>query len=133
MPLTSFPDPPMNNDSRKGLGALGERLAVAALEEAGMRILARNWRCGVGEIDIVAREGDVIALVEVKTRRGRASGTPEQGVTPAKQRKLCALAAAYLDASGWEGLLRIDVVGVELDAAGRLLRVSHWREAVDCW
>ena len=120
-------------DATKGLGALGEQLAVTALERAGLRVLARNWRCPRGEIDIVAIEGDLLVIVEVKTRRGRQAGTPEQGVTPAKQRKLCVLAEAYCDATGWEGLVRIDVVGVELDHAGYLLRVSHWREAVDCW
>ncbi len=117
----------------KGLGARGEDLAVQALERAGLHVLLRNWRCPRGEIDIVANEGDLLVIVEVKTRRGRAAGTPEQGVTPAKQRKLCQLAQAYCDAAGWEGLVRIDVVGVELDRAGHLLRVSHWREAVDCW
>ncbi len=120
-------------DARKGLGALGERLAAEKLEREGLKILARNWRCPVGEIDIVAQEGEVVAVVEVKTRRGRAAGLPEEGVNEAKQRKLCALAQAYIEATGWEGFIRIDVVGVELDRSGRLLRVSYWREAVDCW
>ena len=120
-------------DPRKGLGAMGERLAVEMLERKGVRILARNWRCRQGEIDIVAKDGDVIALVEVKTRRGRAYGTPEEGVTPAKQRKLCALAERYIEATGWEGAVRIDVVAVELDSRGHLLRVTHWPDALDCW
>ncbi len=119
--------------SRKGLGRLGEDLAVEVLEQAGMDVLYRNWRCSNGEIDIVARQGEVIALVEVKTRRGRGAGTPEQGVDSAKQAKLCQLAEAYIEISGWEGDVRIDVVAVEMDSAGRLLRVSHWQEAVDCW
>ncbi|MCP4168577.1 MAG: YraN family protein [Chloroflexi bacterium] len=119
--------------SRKGLGQLGEDLAVETLERAGMKVIYRNWRCSSGEIDIVAREGEVIVLVEVKTRRGRGAGTPEQGVDPAKQAKLCQLAEAYIEISGWEGDVRIDVVAVEMDSAGRLLRVSHWQEAVDCW
>ncbi|MCO6450048.1 MAG: YraN family protein [Caldilineales bacterium] len=119
--------------NRKGLGAMGENLAAQALEQAGLNILARNWRCAQGEIDIVAQERDVRAIVEVKTRRGRQAGTPEQAITEAKRAKLCELAQAYAESIGWEGLLRIDVVGVELDSSGRLLRVSHWREAVDCW
>lgn len=120
-------------DPRKGLGNLGERLAMEALQQAGLRIVTQNWRCSFGEIDIVAREGDVMAVVEVKTRRGRQAGTPEQGVDEAKRRKLCVLAQAYIDATGWEGAVRIDVVGVELDSAGRLLRLSYWRDATDCW
>lgn len=120
-------------DPRKGLGGMGERLAAEALQKAGLHILAQNWRCAQGEIDLVAREGDVVAVVEVKTRRGRQAGTPEQGVDDPKRRKLCALAQAYIDATGWEGVVRIDVVAVELDGLGHLLRLSHWREAIDCW
>ena len=121
------------SDARRGLGVTGERLAAEALEQEGLEIVARNWRCELGEIDIVAREGDVLAVIEVKTRRGRGAGTPEQGVDERKQRKLCELAQAYSEAICWEGLVRIDVVGVELDPSGKLLRVSHWREALDCW
>jgi len=117
---------------RKKLGATGERLAVEALQARGIKILARNWRCPLGEIDIIAREGDVIAIIEVKTRRGRGAGTPEQGVDFRKQRKLCALAQCYIENIGWEGDVRIDVVGVELSARGKLLRVSYWREAIEC-
>ena len=117
---------------RKKLGATGERLAVEALQARGIEIFARNWRCPLGEIDIIAREGDVIAIIEVKTRRGRGAGTPEQGVDFRKQRKLCALAQCYIENIGWEGDVRIDVVGVELSARGKLLRVSYWREAIEC-
>lgn len=120
-------------DPRKGLGATGERLAAHYLQEKGLAILARNWRCPLGEIDIVAQEGEVLAVVEVKTRRGRAAGTPEQGVTPAKQARLCALAEAYVEAEEWPGDVRIDVVAVELDRQGHVLRISHWPEAVQCW
>lgn len=123
----------MAGNRRQGLARLGERLAVQALEQTGVRILARNWRCPLGEIDIVGREGDVLVVVEVKTRRGRQAGTPEQGVDERKQARLCALAQVYAESTGWEGAVRIDVVGIELDNRGRLLRVSHWREAVDCW
>jgi len=112
---------------------MGERLAAENLEQQGLLILARNWRCPVGEIDLVAQEGEVVAVVEVKTRRGREAGTPEQGITEGKRLKLCELAQYYIEATGWEGVVRIDVVGVELDRTGRLLRVSYWREAVDCW
>ena len=121
------------SDRRKGLGRLGEDLAAELLLGEGLVILARNWRCEIGEIDIVAREDDIVALVEVKTRRGRGAGTPEQGITEAKRRKLCALAQAYIDLSGWEGLIRIDVVAVEMDRTGKLLPIRYWREAVSCW
>ena len=110
-----------------------QAVIAGALQKAGLSILARNWRCRAGEIDILAREGEAVVVVEVKTRRGRQAGTPEQGVDDPKRRKLCALAQAYVDATGWEGPVRIDVVAVELDSAGHLLRLSHWRDAFDCW
>jgi len=115
------------------LGALGERLAAEALQRKRFEILARNWRCPLGEIDIIAREGDVIIIIEVKTRRGRRVGTPEQGVDVRKQRKLCELAQCYIENIGWEGDVRIDVVGVELSSSGELLRVTHWPGGVECW
>ncbi len=119
-------------DPRKQLGATGERLAVEALQARGLEILARNWRCPLGEIDIIARERGVLAIIEVKTRRGRGAGTPEQGVDFRKQRQLCRLAQCYVEFIAWEGDVRIDVVGVELTSQGKLLRVSYWREAIEC-
>jgi len=121
------------SDFRKKLGALGEQLAVDAIQRRGIEVLARNWRCPLGEIDIIAREGDVLAIIEVKTRRGRGAGTPEQAVDAHKQRKLCQLAQCYAESIGWEGEMRLDVVGVELSPAGKLLRVSHWPAAIECW
>ena len=120
-------------DSRKKLGGLGEQLAVEKLQRRGYEILARNWRCPYGEIDIIARHQNALIIVEVKTRRGRYAGTPEQGVDDRKQAKLCRLAQHYAESVGWEGDVRIDVVGVELSPAGKLLRISHWPGAVECW
>ena len=118
---------------RKKLGNLGENLAVEALQQQGMEILARNWRCPLGEIDVIARSGHLILIIEVKTRRGRSAGTPEQAVDARKQRKLCELAQCYVENSGWEGDVRLDVVGVELSPSGELLRVTHWPGAIECW
>lgn len=117
---------------RKQFGALGERLAVEMLEQRGIKIVARNWRCPLGEIDIIARDGDVLAIIEVKARRGRGAGTPEQGVDARKQRRLCQLAQCYIENVGWEGAVRLDVVGVELSARGKLQRISYWPEAIEC-
>ena len=121
------------SDFRKSLGALGEDLAVNTLRKQGMMILARNWRCYLGEIDIIARQQDMLIFVEVKTRRGRNAGTPEQGVDARKQRKLCQLAQCYIENNEWEGDVRLDVVGVELSPRGQLLRVTHWPAAIECW
>ena len=119
--------------SRKALGRLGEELAARALAARGCRIRERNWRCPVGELDIVAQDGDVLAFVEVKTRRGREFGTPEEAVTPAKQAKLVELAATYVQESGWMGDWRIDVAAVEFTPDGKLLRVEIIQNAVGEW
>ena len=70
---------------------------------SGYRVIARNWRCAAGEIDIVARDGPVLAVVEVRTRRGRPYGTPEESLTARKQRKLVELGQTYVQETGWPG------------------------------
>lgn len=119
--------------SRKALGRLGEELAARALAKQGYRIRERNWRCPAGELDIVAEDGGVLAFVEVKARRGRGFGMPEEAVTPAKQAKLIELAVTYVQESEWLGDWRIDVVAVELTPDGRLLRVEVIKNAVGEW
>lgn len=115
----------------KRLGALGERLADEYLRRQGYRIRARNYRTALGEIDIVAEDGDEIVFVEVKTRLGSPSLTPEESVTPSKVGRLERLAEAYLMAEGLEErMCRIDVVAIVLDSMGRLLRLDHFRDAV---
>ncbi len=84
------------SDARRALGAAGEDFAAAHLAQQGYQILARNIRCAGVELDIVARRGRTLVFVEVKTRRGREFGTPEEAVTPAKQAKLVELAATYV-------------------------------------
>jgi putative endonuclease len=100
-------------------------------------VLERNWRCREGEIDIVAREGDVLVVCEVKTRRGVAFGTPLEAVTPAKAARLRRLTARWLaatresraaDGVGGFADIRFDVVGVLLPRAGAPT-VEHLRGA----
>ena len=107
------------------LGALGERIAVAMLEEDGWRILDRNWRCREGEIDIVARDGATIAFVEVKTRSGTRFGHPAEAVHPAKLERLRRLAARWLREHGEHAEeVRVDVVAVLRPRTGPAL-VQH--------
>jgi putative endonuclease len=118
-------------DYKQRLGQRGEDIAAAHLREQGYQILARNWRCPAGELDIVAREGETLAFVEVRTRRGDRYGTPEESITPAKQAKLVELAQTYLQENdlsdeNW----RIDVVALEMDRRGRLKRLNLIRNAV---
>ena len=88
---------------RLGLGRYGEEVAAAHLVAAGLTIVARNWRCRAGEVDIVAMDGDVLVVCEVKTRRSVGFGTPLDAVTPAKAARLRRLAFHWLAEQRCEG------------------------------
>lgn len=104
---------------RETLGARGEQVAVEYLVRHGGVVLARNWWCRFGEIDVVVREGGAIVVCEVKTRSGDGYGTPLDAVTPAKAARLRRLAREWLRC--WDrpcAQLRIDVLGVRCLPAG---------------
>ena len=120
--------------ARKKLGAWGEKVAATHLEANGYRLVARNWRCQQGEIDLIAEAEDgLLAFVEVKTRKGQAMGMPEEALTPHKSRKLIELAQIYLGEHDLDVDWRIDLVAVELDTSGKLLRCEHIPNAVLGW
>ena len=120
-------------DNRKKLGNWGEKLAAQHLEEKGYEVLERNWRIARGEIDLIIRGGQELVFVEVKTRRGTKMGSPEEGITPRKADKLLMLAQQYLAQQELEVDWRIDLVAVELDRTGKLLRCEHIKNAVLGW
>ncbi|MCX7912130.1 MAG: YraN family protein [Dehalococcoidales bacterium] len=108
---------------RKDIGALGERLAVAFLRKRGYAVIETNYRCPVGEIDIVACKDDAVVFVEVKTRTGDAFGSPQEAVTQDKAARLRELADYYLQThDGLPPDWQINVVAIRLDGRGR---VSH--------
>lgn len=110
----------------KELGRKGEEAAAAYLERVGMDVVDRNWRCRSGEVDIVAREGDTLVLVEVKTRRSTRAGTPEEAVSPTKQKRLVKLARVYLAQHAESpGTVRFDVVSLLVLAEDRALLRHH--------
>jgi putative endonuclease len=119
-----------NTDLARGaLGRYGEDLAARRLAEAGMTVLERNWRCGrTGEIDIVARDGDVLVVCEVKTRRGGAFQHPMAAVTPKKAERLRGLAERWIQTHGGAppGGVRVDLIGVVLPRRGAAV-VEHAR------
>ena len=95
------------------VGAYGERVAMRTLALAGMAILDRNWRCAEGELDLVARDANLIVFCEVKTRRGGWFGVPIEAIDHTKVRRLRAAAARWLAAHPRErGELRFDVISV---------------------
>ncbi len=112
---------------KQEVGRLGEDLAAQALGKLGWELLERNWRCAVGEIDIVAVDGGELVVVEVKARQSAAFGTPAEAVTARKLARLRRLAAAYLAAHDrrFPGV-RVDVIAVELPA-GAAPRLEHLR------
>ncbi len=116
-------------DGRVELGRWGEDLAAQHLVAAGAQVLARNWRCRAGELDIVALEPDgTLVFCEVKTRRGTGFGEPAEAVGPHKARRLRELARRWLAESRPAGHheLRFDVVGVVRPRDGPP-RVVHLR------
>ena len=94
-------------------GRKAEDLAAAFLQAKGLTIVERNFRAKVGEIDIVAKDGDEIAFIEVRARASRGFGGAAASVGGAKRRKLIRAAALWLQARGWDGACRFDVVALD--------------------
>ncbi len=104
-------------------GQAGEDLACAHLSERGLRILARNFRCRVGEIDVIAQDGDTTVFVEVKERTGASHGAAVEAVTAGKRRRLVRSARVYAAQNGLsESALRFDVVAIDWGVDGPRIR-----------
>lgn len=111
---------------RTELARRGEDAATAYLERIGYTIVHRNWRCPAGEADIVALDGESVVIVEVKTRRSNRAGTPEEAVSPTKQKRLGRVARHYLAESGLnDSALRFDVVAIHPIADDRAVLRHH--------
>ena len=124
--------PPKAPTPPRRLGDAGERYAARLLEAAGHTVLARQWRCPEGELDLVTLDGDELVFVEVRTRRGDRFGTPEESVDPRKAARLLRLGDHYLAAhpEHERRIWRVDLVAIVLDAAGRVARATHHANAV---
>ena len=116
----------------KLLGDRGERKAARFLRRKGYKILARQCASRLGEIDLIALEGETIVFVEVKTRRSDSAGLPFEAVTSAKQKKLTNLALIYLKRHGLlEHRARFDVVTVLWPAEGKQPKIEHYQDAFE--
>ncbi len=112
--------------SKTGLGNKGERMASDFLKNKGMEILQRNFRYGHKEIDIVAKDGNTIAFVEVKTALSKNFGSPEEWVTPKKQKQLIEAANFFISKNqlACDGF-RFDVVAIDMQAGPKILHIKN--------
>jgi putative endonuclease len=114
------------------LGDAGEKLAERELQRLGYKILARQHRNSMGEIDLIALDGDRVVFVEVKTRRSSDRGNPVEAVDRRKQAQLTRLALVYLKGKGWlERPSRFDVVAVVWSEAEGTPEVVHYKNAFE--
>ena len=116
---------------RRDVGILGEKLAGDFLKKRGYHIWQCNYRCSEGEIDIVAEHEDYLVFIEVRTKKSLEFGSPEESITPAKMKRLRAVAAHYRQThdnlpSSW----RIDVVAIELGRREEVSRIELIENAV---
>jgi ribonuclease HII len=131
-------DRPLQRASRSAeqtaaqVGRRGEQLAAAHLEEMGWVICELNYRCAAGEMDIVALDGECLAFVEVRTRRGRSHGLPVESITPRKKKKLIEVAETYLQEHNSLPLdWRIDVVSILMSRSGTEQQMELLKSAVE--
>lgn len=118
-------------EARRAQGDAAEERACRHLDRSGFTIVERNYRTKSGEIDIVARKGDVLVFVEVRSLEVPGFGTPEESVTPAKRRRIVGAARHYLSTvppSSWREA-RFDVIAIE--GSGDAAELRHYPEAFD--
>jgi putative endonuclease len=118
-------------EARRAQGDAAEERACRHLDRSGFAIVERNYRTMGGEIDIVARKGDVLVFVEVRSLEVPGFGTPEESVTPAKRRRIVHAARQYLSnvpPSSWREA-RFDVIAIEGSGDAAVLR--HFPAAFD--
>ncbi len=116
----------------KELGIHGEKVAEKHLVDLGYRILDRNWRWRKGELDLVAEQDEEIVFVEVKARRSQTYGLPEESITRSKREKLIQTAYAYLrSVNRQDAAWRIDVVAIDMEDDGTVIRLEHIVSAVE--
>jgi putative endonuclease len=126
-------------EARRALGKLGEAAAAAYLQRNGVRILAANFACAAGEIDLIGKEREALLFVEVKTRTSEAFGPPHLAVHQRKQRQIVRVAQWFLAERRMpETACRFDVVAVTFPPGEGTPRI-HWvrnafpEEGVQVW
>ena len=114
----------MNGSGRIQTGKRGEDIAVAYLKNRGYRIIERNYKCLFGEIDIVAKDGDTVVFVEVKSRKSEKFGDPQAAVGLEKQKKISRISLKYLEEKHlYPCDARFDVVAIKMLPAGSIVEL----------
>jgi putative endonuclease len=110
----------LKKDNRRAVGTLAEEVAVQYLEEKGYRIIAQNWYCTTGELDIIAEDLSQLVIVEVRSKReGSKYGTALEAITPSKIKQVRKTASYYLYKTGnSEGSIRFDVIAITTNDHG---------------
>jgi putative endonuclease len=108
------------------LGQKGEQLAADFLEKNGYALLARNWRWGKAEVDLIAQTGQTLVFVEVKTRTHTRFGFPDEAVGAKKERLMVEAAGQFMYLREWENEFRFDVIGIVLGAEAE---IRHYPDA----
>ena len=117
----------MKNTSKKEMGNLGEEIASKYVNENGYQILERNFYTRHGELDIIAKQNDEIAFIEVKTRSNHSYGNPREAVTPIKQKHMYQAAKYYLYKTKQENAFtRFDVV--EVYVSKEKIKINHIKQ-----
>ncbi|MHB0866953.1 MAG: YraN family protein [Thermoleophilia bacterium] len=124
----------VTTDPRRGRGQAGETLARRHLEAYGYDIIQTNFRTRYGEIDIIARKGELVAFIEVKARRNSRCGEPFEAVGPRKQNQIRRLARMWVaahqsDSSFRQCVFRFDVIGIMLDDEDGAVQLQHMEDA----
>ncbi len=113
---------------QQDIGNKGEEIAQAFLKEKGYEILETNWRYSRAEVDIIAKDGDNLVFVEVKTRSSDYFGPPAAFVTPKKENFMAHAASAYMEEIDYEEEIRFDVIGILLQE-GKAPEIEHYEDA----
>ncbi len=117
-------------DSRKEVGNKGEKLAAKFLKRKGYKIIQRNYKCKLGEIDIIAEQDRTVVFVEVKTRRTQEFGPPQYAITTAKKGQISRVALFYIKEKRLvEQTCRFDVIAITFQPESRKPRIEHIENA----
>ncbi len=111
-------------------GKIGEEIAKEYLEKKGYKIIEQNYKTKYAEIDLVAKKGNEMVFVEVRTKKGENFGTPEDTINNKKLRKLWGNARAYATWKKWQGPYRVDAVCVVLRYNNTMERLNHYENII---